>query len=110
MRKHRLGIDQATHFILVGRAVQREFISAANYQQSTDVIQRLISKISLENILYESTEEDDDLDDDGIDGHTTATTSNIVIQGGSGGGRCPTAGAPSGRRVPPASSVPGKRT
>jgi hypothetical protein len=61
MRKHRLGIDEANRAIIVSRAMRRELL---NSTPVLDAIQRLICKISLDNILYESGEESSDCDED----------------------------------------------
>jgi len=68
MRRHNLGLDEATTALVVSRAVRKELLhqdDKNNNQKSTplEVIERLTSKISLDNILYESGE--DDSDDDG---------------------------------------------
>jgi len=65
MRKHKLGIEEANNFIVVSRAVGRELVPINNQVTGAEAIHRLISKISLDNILYES--EEDDLDDDDVD-------------------------------------------
>lgn len=68
MRRHKLGLDEATTALVVSRAVRRELLAhddKNNNQKITplEVIKRLTSKLALDNILYESGE--DDSDDDG---------------------------------------------
>jgi len=65
MRRHKIGLDEANRSIVVSRAMRRELLSRDdknNNQKNTrsEAIQRLISKISLDNILYESGEDDSD--------------------------------------------------
>lgn len=67
MKKYKLGLDEANRAIVVGRAMRREllFRGENNSRKTTplEAIQKLTSKLSLDNILYESGE--DDSDDDG---------------------------------------------
>lgn len=64
MRRYKLGLDEANRAIVVSRAMRRELLNAKNTNTSpTEAIQRLTSRLSLDNILYES--EEDDSDDDG---------------------------------------------
>ena len=62
MRKHKLGVDEATRAVTVSRAMRREMLSRRDITPA-EAIDRLIARISLDNILYESGE-DDDSDDD----------------------------------------------
>lgn len=68
MRRHNIGLDEATTALVVSRAMERELSIRGNTKNSKNIspseaIQRLTSKLSLDNILYESGE--DDSDDDG---------------------------------------------
>jgi hypothetical protein len=68
MRRYKLGLDEANRAIVVGRAMRRELLFRGennNNRKTTplEAIQKLTSKLSLDNILYESGE--DDSDDDG---------------------------------------------
>ena len=68
MRRHDLGSDEATTALVVSRAMRRELLAQDNKNKNRKIttleaIQRLTSKLSLDNILYESGE--DDSDDDG---------------------------------------------
>ena len=64
MRRYKLGLDEANRAIIVSRAMRRELLNAKQTNVSPMVaIQRLTSRLSLDNILYESGE--DDSDDDG---------------------------------------------
>mmetsp|Transcript_14417 Transcript_14417/g.36218 ORF Transcript_14417/g.36218 Transcript_14417/m.36218 type:complete len:247 (+) Transcript_14417:460-1200(+) len=62
MRRYKLGLDEANRAIVVSRAMRREMLSQ-KAMTPTEAIQRLTSRLSLDNILYESGE--DDSDDDG---------------------------------------------
>lgn len=62
MRRYKLGLDEASRAIVVSRAMRREMLSQ-KAMTPTEAIQRLTSRLSLDNILYESGE--DDSDDDG---------------------------------------------
>lgn len=62
MRRYKLGLDEANRAIVVSRAMRREMLSQ-QAMTPTEAIQRLTSRLSLDNILYESGE--DDSDDDG---------------------------------------------
>lgn len=69
MRRHKLGLDEANRAIVVSRAMRRELLNQGDKRSSsrrltpTEAIQKLTSRLSLDNILYESGE--DDSDDDG---------------------------------------------
>jgi hypothetical protein len=64
MRRHKLGLDEANRTIVVSRAMRRELLSRGTQKITPlEAIHRLTSKLSLDNILYESGE--DDSDDDG---------------------------------------------
>lgn len=63
MKKYNLGIEEATRVILVSRAVRREF-SRCSTMTPNRAIQQLVSKISFDNILYESSSDDDLASDD----------------------------------------------
>jgi len=72
MRRHKLGLDEANRAIVVSRAMRREllFLQQQDNDNKNDIgvleaIQRLTSKISLDNILYESGEDNSDDDDNG---------------------------------------------
>lgn len=66
MRRHKIGLDEANRAIVVSRAMRRElFRGDRNVNRKitpVEAIQRLTSKISLDNILYESGEDDSDDD------------------------------------------------
>jgi len=59
MRKHKLTMDDANRAMVVSRATRREMLSRKGTTAS-EAIDRLIAKISLDNILYESGEDDSD--------------------------------------------------
>ena len=71
MRKHRLGIEEASRAIVVSRAMRRELLArdrdgadknkkaTATAVTPVEAIHRLISKMSLDNILYESGDDSD---------------------------------------------------
>jgi len=65
MRRHKLGLDEANRAIVVSRAMRRELLNKTTNTplSPTEALQRLTSRLSLDNILYESGE--DDSDDDG---------------------------------------------
>lgn len=68
MRRHNIGLDEATTALVVSRAMERELSIRDNKNNNTfispsEAIHRLTSKLSLDNILYESGE--DYSDDDG---------------------------------------------
>jgi len=71
MRRHKVGLDEANRAIVVSRAMRRELLSRSGDDRnittqkvtSLEAIHRLTLKLSLDNILYESGE--DDSDDDG---------------------------------------------
>ena len=66
MRRHKLGLDEANRAITVSRAMRRELLSRNDSKITpAEAIQRLIGKISLDNILYESGEDDSDEDEEG---------------------------------------------
>jgi len=67
MRRHNLGLDEATTALVVSRAMRRELLAhddKNNNRKSTpsEVIEMLTSKLALDNILYESGEDDSDKD------------------------------------------------
>mmetsp|Transcript_3600 Transcript_3600/g.7871 ORF Transcript_3600/g.7871 Transcript_3600/m.7871 type:complete len:265 (-) Transcript_3600:394-1188(-) len=65
MRRHKLGLDDANRAITVSRAMRRELLSRNDSKITpAEAIQRLIGKISLDNILYESGEDDSDEDEE----------------------------------------------
>jgi len=59
MRKHKLTMDDANRAMVVSRATRREMLSRKGTTPS-EAIDSLIAKISLDNILYESGEDDSD--------------------------------------------------
>lgn len=68
MRRYDLGLDEATTALVVSRAMRRELLAHDDKKKNRKItpleaIQRLTCKLSLDNILYESGE--DDSDDDG---------------------------------------------
>jgi hypothetical protein len=92
MKKYRLGTDDATRVVLVGRAVRRE-IQCANIDNGnnsinkstssssvfSDAIRRLVAKLSLDNIMYESSSDSEDeniVNSDEIDGLVMDGTSD----------------------------------
>lgn len=69
MRMHGLGMEEATRALIVSKAFQREVISTKNSSKPTtgnlvQAIQRLVSNISLHNLLYESDSSMDVASDD----------------------------------------------
>ena len=69
MRRHKLGLDEANRAIVVSRAMRRELLNQGDKRSSsqwltpTEAIQKLTSRLSLDNILYESGEDDSDDDE-----------------------------------------------
>jgi hypothetical protein len=63
MKMYRLGIEEATQALLVSRAVSREW-SRNSATTPAEAIEQLVAKISLENILYESSDDELSSDDD----------------------------------------------
>lgn len=68
MRRYKLGLDEANRAIVVSRAMRRELLAREGKNTNsmitpTEAIERLTSRLSLDNILYESGEDDSDDDD-----------------------------------------------
>lgn len=63
MRKHNLGIEDATRALVVSRAIRSDF-SRSSALTPAAAIEQLISKISIDNILYDSSDDEVFSDDD----------------------------------------------
>lgn len=68
MRRYKLGLDEANRAIVVSRAMRRQLLAREGKNINsmitpTEAIERLTSRLSLDNILYESGEDDSDDDD-----------------------------------------------
>jgi hypothetical protein len=61
MKRYGLGIDEATKAIIINKAMRRSLSDATSPARA---IELLASKISLVNLLYESSDEDPNSDDD----------------------------------------------
>jgi len=61
MRRHNLGIEEATKTIIITRALRR---AMADSRSPAQAIEHLAAKISLRNLLYDSSDEDLNSDDD----------------------------------------------
>jgi hypothetical protein len=78
MKKYSLGIEEATRFILVSRAVRREWLRNTIITPA-EAIEQLVSKISLDNILYESSSDDDLASDDDEQHRLTALRDELRV-------------------------------
>jgi hypothetical protein len=61
MRRYNLGIEEATKTIIISRAMRRAMVDS---KSPAEAIELLASKISLRNLLYDSSDEDPTSDDD----------------------------------------------